>query len=51
LLILGNGYPEQASIALEEVGLSGTGKATRSNNENKLQSNEFLSYAIRYKTT
>jgi hypothetical protein len=33
LLISGNGYPEQASIALEEVGLSGSGKATRSSNE------------------
>jgi hypothetical protein len=33
LLISDNGYPEQASIALEEVGLSGSGKATHSNNE------------------
>ena len=33
LLISNNGYPKQASIALEEVGLSGSGKATRSSNE------------------
>jgi hypothetical protein len=50
LLISGNGSPEQASIALEEVGLSGSGKATRSIHETNLQSSEFLSYAIWYKT-
>jgi hypothetical protein len=38
----GNGYPEQASNAFEEVGLSGSGKATRSSNETNSSPTDFF---------